>query len=108
MVAVAPVEGPGVRPGDVVLCLVNGADLALRRTGGLGRDATVLVRGDAPASEPDRLGRDAVLGKAIGVFEDDRIRRLGGRYVRRRVFARRTAHLLVRSVLRPQDASGGR
>lgn len=99
LVAIAAVDGAGVGPGDVVLCLVSGGGLVLHRIVGVGQGATLFVRGDAPTAEPDRIARAAVLARALGVVERGRLRPVDEPGVRLRVMARRAVYLVRRTVL---------
>ena len=94
VVAIDAIERAPIRVGDVVLCRVNGDGLVLHRLVRLEPGWYLSVRGDAPSAQPDRIPREALLGRAIGVLENGRMRRLDGAVTRLRVLARRALHRL--------------
>jgi hypothetical protein len=106
LVAIAAIERAPIRVGDVVLCRGNGDSLVLHRLVRLESGWYLSVRGDAPSAQPDRIPREALLGRAIGVLENGRMRRLDGAVTRLRVLARRALHRLRRAgPLRPSSRS---
>jgi signal peptidase I len=92
VVAVTPCNGLRLRAGEIVLCRIGPRGLVLHRVAEVGAGSTVLIRGDAPTAEPERVTGAAVLGKAIGVVEGERLRSLTGRLARWRVMAARGRH----------------
>jgi hypothetical protein len=94
VVAIAPLADAPLRAGDVLLCLVGGGAVVLHRVVHIGPQGTLMVRGDAPACEVDRIDAGAVLGRAIGLLERGRLHPLDGRGGRLLVSIRRARHLL--------------
>jgi hypothetical protein len=94
VVAIAAIERAPFRVGDVVLSRANGDRLVLHRLVRLEPGFHLSVCGDAPSARPDRIPRAALLGRAVGVVENGRVRRVDGAVTRLRVLARRALHRL--------------